>query len=73
MSDEYETIEQLGYWQFEHGGSRKDGNAAYYEFSVEVDINKISGKKLYVSFNASGKFSDTWYNDSFGCEVYLFA
>ncbi len=72
-SDEYETIEQLGYWQFEHGGSRKDGNAAYYEFSVEVDINKISGKKLYVSFNASGKFSDTWYNDSFGCEVYLFA
>lgn len=62
---------QLAHWEFEHGGSKKDGNPAEYVYEVEVPISQVSGKEIYVRYDASGAFSDTWYNNSFGCEVFL--
>ncbi len=62
---------QLAHWEFEHGGSRKDGNPAEYVYEVEVPISQVSGKEIYVRYDASGAFGDTWYNNAFGCEVFL--
>jgi len=62
---------QLAHWEFEHGGSKKDGNPAEYVYEVEVPISQVSGKEIYVRYDASGAFSDTWYNNAFGCEVFL--
>ena len=69
-----ESAKELYHTQFEHGSGHKDQNPADYEFVVEVNIADVygDGKGICIRYNASGNFSDTWYNNSLTCEIILY-
>ena len=69
-----ESAKELYHTQFEHGSGHKDQNPADYEFVVEVNMSDVygSGKAICIRYNASGNFSDTWYNNSLTCEIILY-